>query len=104
MTNEEFIKNIQSRFPDIYPENKFDLLVSSLEKISPIIRKSLEEFLQSGNHLEINLLGYSIEKLTKEHGMNEIAGYLTLDWIVREPDKAVESLKKGHDYVDTSRM
>lgn len=96
------MNSIQSKFHDIYPENKVNLLVPSLEKMSPAIKKALESFLLTGNNLELNLLGYSVEKLTREHGMNEIAAYLTLDWIVREPDKAIESLRKGHDFVRSS--
>lgn len=31
--------------------------------------------------------------------MNEVAGFLTLDWLLREPEKAIASLKKGHDTI-----
>ncbi|OGZ60922.1 MAG: hypothetical protein A2919_00135 [Candidatus Spechtbacteria bacterium RIFCSPLOWO2_01_FULL_43_12] len=99
MSNEEIVNLIQAKYPQLYPNEKIDILTSSLEKMSPVVKKALESFLSSGNNLELNLLGYSVEKLTKEHGMNEIAAYLTLDWIVREPEKAIESLKKGHDFV-----
>lgn len=79
MTNEELIKIIQSKYPGIYPESNVGLLISSFEEMSPVIRKSLEEFLQRNNHLELNLLGYTVDRLAKEHGMNEVAAYLTLD-------------------------
>lgn len=102
MTNEELIKSIQSKYPDVYPESKVGLLTSGFEKMSPVIRKSLEELLQTNNHLELNLLGYTVDRLINEHGMNEVAAHLTLDWIVREPDKALESLKRGHDFVGPS--
>ncbi len=31
--------------------------------------------------------------------MKPPAALLTLDWLLREPDKAVASLRKGHDWV-----
>lgn len=99
MNNNEIIDKIRSTYPNIYPDNKVDNLRLTLGKMSPVIKKALVSFLENGNHEEIILLGYSVEKLVKEHGMNEYAAYATLDWIIREPERAVGSLKKGHDIV-----
>ncbi len=102
MSNEGIIKLIQTKYLELYPNDKVHILISGLEKMSPLVKKALETFLQTNEYKEINLLGYSIQNLTAEYGMNEIAAYLTLDWIIREPDKAIESLKKGHDFVRSS--
>lgn len=102
MSNEEIVKLTQSKYPELYSNDKVHILTSGLKKMSLLVKKALETFLQTNEHEEINLLGYSIQNLTAEQGMNEIAAYLTLDWIIREPDKAIESLKKGHDFVESS--
>lgn len=102
MSNEELVNLIQSKHPEAYPNDKVHILTSGLEKMSPLIKKALETFLRTNEHKEINLLGYSIQNLIAEQSMNEIAAYLTLDWIIREPDKAIKSLKKGHDIVGSS--
>lgn len=102
MSNEEIIKLIQSKYPKLYPNDKVYILTSVLEKMSPLVKKALETFLQTNEHKEINLFGYSVQNLIAQQGMNEIAAYLTLDWIIREPDKAIESLKKGHDFAGFS--
>lgn len=98
MTNEEIVSYIKNKYPQIYPDEKIDILTSSLEKMSQVVKEALTIFLQTGNHENLNLLGYSVQKLITEHAMNEIAAYLTLDWIVKEPNKALASLKKGHDF------
>lgn len=95
MDNQQIIQAIQSKYPDKYSSEKIS---SSLEKMSPVIKKALVEFLQNHQHPQINLEGYTVEKLVNESGMNEIAAYLTLDWIIREPEQALDSLKKGHDF------
>lgn len=99
MSNDEIKNLIQSKYPDKYPDNKISVLDASLDKMTPAVRKSLENFLQSGQREDINVLGYSIDKLMNEHGMNEVAAYLTIDWILREPDQALQSLQRGHDFV-----
>lgn len=102
MSNEEIVHLIQAKYPEIYPYDKIHILTSGLEKISPLVKKALETFLQTNEHEEINLFGYSVQNLIAQQSMNEIAAYLTLDWIIREPDKAIKSLKKGHDIVGSS--
>jgi len=104
MTNEEIIGMVQAKFPGIYPDDKVGILLGSLNKMSPLIKFGLEEYLKNGSNLDINLLGYSINELTTKHGMNPFAAYLTLDWIVRDPEKATASLKKGHDFVKPSNI
>lgn len=38
-------------------------------------------------------LGYSISQLQAERQMNYPAALLTMDWLIKEPEKAIESLK-----------
>lgn len=83
-----------------YPENGARILVSKLIKCNPIIQNAFSIWWEKGiipSELEIE--GYSMERLINEHGMNPIAAFLTLDWLLREPQKAKQSLQKGHDQV-----
>jgi hypothetical protein len=45
--------------------------------------------------------GYSIERLMKEFGMNPIAAFLALDWLIRDPDTARALIKRGFDRIVT---
>lgn len=99
--DEQNIKNlILSKYPNIYTEDSIEQeILPNIQKMTPLLKESLEKFLQSGIESEINLLGYTVKTLTKKYGMNEISAYLTLDWILREPTKAIKSLKKGYDVI-----
>lgn len=39
--------------------------------------------------------GYSISGLMKDRSMTYPAALLTIDWLIKEPDKAISSLKRG---------
>ena len=39
--------------------------------------------------------GYSILSLMSDRGMEYPAALLTIDWIIKEPQKALQSLKRG---------
>ena len=41
----------------------------------------------------------NMQRLADEHGMNPIAAYLTIDWLIKDPEAALMPLTKGHDWV-----
>lgn len=97
MTDSEILEKIRSKYPDNYQEEAASqVLKLTLEKLSPIIKKALIAFLETGSHDEIVLFGYSVEKLIQEKNMNEIAAFLSLDWIVKDPDSALAQLKSNY--------
>ncbi len=95
MTTEEIVTKILEKYPNQYDNQKVEVIKPSIEHLSPLVRKALESFLQNGQHVKLDLFGYSIEKLIQERGQTEIASYLSLDWIVKEPGKALSVLNKG---------
>jgi hypothetical protein len=95
MNIEKIKEAIQSRYPEHYQGNKIDVVLEKVEKFSPALRLNLENFLQTGELQDVEILGYSISRLMKENYMNEIAAHLTMDWIFREPVKAIEGIKRG---------
>lgn len=99
MEMERIKKLILGRYPGLYLDENIELLLSSIEKMDSSLRIKLENFLTSGEVSETVIQDYSVERLVKEHKMNELAAFLTLDWIKKEPLKAIMSLKKGYDIV-----
>jgi len=86
--------------------NEFDLspkaaqiVVEKLETVNPTIKVAIDQFLESGVLTNLEIEEYTVQRLIKEHGMNPFAAMLTLDWLIREPNEAKKSLKKGHDWV-----
>lgn len=85
---------VKSKDPDYYNETHFSQLKDRLEEMTPFIRKALALQLAGEPMPEINLSGYTFEKLTKEHKMEEIGALLALDWIIRDPESALRVLEK----------
>lgn len=98
--NLEILKQlIHTRFPDLYTEEGINKLDLEKNPQDPQLRNALETFLDQDTLPNIEIAGYTVQKLKEEHHMNEIAAILTLDWLKCEPGKALESLKKGHDFI-----
>jgi len=97
------IETIKSKilvlYPDTYTSENIMPLLAKIEHMDPNLRSDLEHFLSTGDITTKEVEGYTVEMLMKEHSMNEIAAFLTLDWIIREPQKALKSLQKGHERI-----
>ncbi|KKR28591.1 hypothetical protein A2715_03245 [Candidatus Woesebacteria bacterium RIFCSPHIGHO2_01_FULL_39_32] len=96
--DEDAIKlRIQQKFPGLYPDKGLDLVAKKIQQFDTQLKLELEKFLETGEIPAREINGYTIDKLVKEHGMNELAAFLTMDWLIREPEKATESLHRGAD-------
>jgi hypothetical protein len=83
-----------------YPPQGAQIIADKLANSTSQIQTIFNKFWEDGNVPDIEVEGYTISDLTEEHGMKPIAAFLTLDWLIREPEKAKASLQKGHDYVE----
>ena len=75
------------------------LVVVKLRQSAPEIQAAFTTWWQSGHIPELEVNSYNVERLMQHHSMNPIAALLTLDWLMREPAKALASLQRGHDEV-----
>jgi hypothetical protein len=82
-----------------YPPKGAEIILDKISKSAPEVQKAILDFIETGGVTAMEVEGYSLTQLRDEHGMKVIAAYLTLDWLIREPEKAKASLKKGHDFV-----
>jgi hypothetical protein len=65
------------------------------------IREAFRLWRARGVQPTLCIAGYTVDRLIREHGMLPVAALLTLDWLAREPSRAAESLRKGHDRVSS---
>jgi hypothetical protein len=101
-TSEELLARLISEFG--YPEKGAELIADKLYACNSIIQQAFWDWWQSGLIPEnLSVAGYSMERLMREHAMKPIGAFLTLDWLLREPDQAIKSLKHGHDRVITKK-
>lgn len=107
MTIKEIKEAILAKYPDIYNDTalegneKYGMkgMLSEIEEMEPDLRKQLEDFLSKGTRPKYKVGDWSVKRLMKKRGMNEVAALLSLDWLVKEPEKASASLAKGYDFV-----
>ena len=98
MEKEEMMTLVLKRYPGVY-DNKLEQIASELDSMDPEFKLLFENFLTTGQVDNIEIQGYTVAKLKTEHGMNEVAAFLTLDWLKQEPEVASKSLERGHDFV-----
>lgn len=82
-----------------YPEEKAQLIVKKLDSSQPKIKAAVDLWWNEAKIPTIEIAGYNFKRLVSEHNMNPVAAFLTLDWLLREPEEAIASLRKGHDYI-----
>ncbi|MBN1877707.1 MAG: hypothetical protein JXA33_26020 [Anaerolineae bacterium] len=86
-----------------YPLKNAALVAEKLRRCSPLVAAAFEQWWYTGVIPELSVEEYSVTQLINERKLKPIAAFLTLDWLVREPEKAKASLRKGHDFVKINR-
>lgn len=102
MGDQEIVNKIVNRYHGVYASTEAQgHLKDGIQKMTSLIKYALVRYLETGNHEEINILGFTIEKLV-ERGQNEVAAYFSLDYLIRSPEQAIASLSKGNESVSFS--
>ena len=79
-----------------YSEHSAKLATAELMHISDPLDKMLRRWLKNEREQpDYSYGGHSIHTLQRERGMRYPAALLTMDWLMKEPEKAVRSLTKG---------
>lgn len=77
-----------------YPEKVASIAVAELSQLHPQLQPLLEGWLNEAEE-DFEVQGFNIFGLMKTRKMKYLAALLTIDWLLKEPEKAVESLKNG---------
>lgn len=78
-----------------YPSYMIDKTLDKLSCLQPQIDAALSKWIKDGKTPTLTVEGYTFSILTTEFGMKPIGAFLTLDWLCRTPQKAMDALKKG---------
>ncbi len=93
MTTQEIIKTLIE--DKGYDKVQTERLAPRIDALSPDIRASLENWLTTGELSSPVYADYDVRKiLEKQPAYKEIAAYLTLDWLRRDPDAAKKQLNR----------
>ena len=80
---------------EAYPAHMIENTVAKLERLQPSVASSFSTWINEGKIPEAVVEGFTYATLINDYGMTPIGAFLTLDWLVRDPQKASASLKKG---------
>lgn len=78
-----------------YPAHMLDKTIEKLEKLQPEILSAFTQWLSDGKTPSISIENFSFQDLTMKFCMTSVGAFITLDWLVREPEKAKKALKNG---------
>ncbi|MEZ6234369.1 MAG: hypothetical protein R3B68_09280 [Phycisphaerales bacterium] len=82
-----------------FPEHGADIVAAKLGRLSPDLATQAEAWWTRGAAISMEAHGHTVESLRRDHGLGDVAAILTLDWIMREPEKALRQLARGHDSI-----
>ena len=78
-----------------YSEKSANLVLNELAQLSAPLNDCLVEWIETGNCKDYAVDGFSIFDFQENRKMKYPAALLTMDWLIKEPEKARESLKRG---------
>lgn len=83
-----------------YSPHAADIVARELIEAAPRVRDVFFQWWETGKIAELEVEGYSVQRLMDERNMNPVAACLTLDWLIKEPEAALASLARGYDWVE----
>jgi hypothetical protein len=78
-----------------YSERSAKLILNDLLQLSAPLDAFLVEWIENGTCKDFITEGFSIKDFQDKRSMKYPAALLTMDWLLKEPQKAKESLRRG---------
>ncbi len=78
-----------------YPSHMIEKTIEKIEHFQPKVRKAFDSWVTSGKEPNMKIQDYSFAELRRDYGMKAIGAFITLDWLIRDPENATRSLKRG---------
>ncbi len=79
-----------------YDEKKARMVLPDLLDLSEPLKNLLKAWLENEKQQsDYAVAGFTVSEMQNERGMNYPAALLTMDWLMKEPEKAKRSLTKG---------
>lgn len=78
-----------------YNDKQIKFVSEKLSSIDESLKECLNKWIDKNIITEVNVSGISLKQLMAKYNMEYPAALLTMDWLKREPDKALKSIKRG---------
>ena len=82
-------------FSLVFDEEQAKIAMEKLYKISSSLTQGLNEWANNGNEMDYTIEGIKLSELKLQYKLTYPAALLTMDWLIREPEKALASIKRG---------
>ncbi|MBF0103549.1 MAG: hypothetical protein HQK77_21840 [Desulfobacterales bacterium] len=79
------------------PEKISDKLIQKFQAANPEIQQGLQHYIETGKIVdEPKISGFS-PKTLHERGETVTSALLSIDWLMKEPEKALMTIRRGRD-------
>ena len=78
-----------------YPEFMIEKTADKIESFSPVVAKAFCSWCERKEQINLVVEGISFNDLVSKWGMNPVGAFITLDWLILEPEKAKKALNRG---------
>ena len=78
-----------------YNEAQAELAMKKLDNISPKLLSVLKEWSHTGKEIDYTIEGVKLSELKTQYRLTYPAALLSMDWLIREPEKALACIKRG---------
>lgn len=78
-----------------YPAFMLDKTADKVEGFHPIVAEAFEMWSEHEVMPSVSVEGYTYSILVEKFKMKPVGAFITLDWIMREPEVAVKNLREG---------
>ena len=78
-----------------YTEKQAKSAATELAQIDPRLKEALDNWLADETENDFSVEGFSILELKEKFEMTYPAALLSIDWILKEPEMAINCINKG---------
>lgn len=78
-----------------YTDKQVNAVIYDLMIIDESLKKGFSLWLESEKETDYTIQGIALSELRNKFGMTYPAALLTMDWLIKEPEKAIESINRG---------
>lgn len=78
-----------------YPQYMLEQTADKLKNMNSNLKEAFENWANNGTIPTVEVEGWSYNRLIEKFNMRPVAAFLALDWLIRDPEKASKSFKKG---------
>lgn len=78
-----------------YTDKQVNAVIHDLMTLDESLKEGFSQWITSEKETDYTIKGITLSELKKKFGMTYPAALLTMDWIIKEPKKAIENINRG---------